>query len=134
MEDRQSIFREGDLVMITISGIEANAKFCASIPVVEFVLGAVYTVEKVGKYGDGWNVLVEGSTQFVPEKYFKFAFPEEMELKNIEYIVEDGYSIIQLEQKVNKRIQEGYQLQGGITLAITMGISVYAQALIKRKK
>jgi len=35
---------------------------------------------------------------------------------------------------INKRIQEGYQLQGGITLAITMGISVYAQALIKRKK
>ena len=125
------IFKKGDSVCITIGGIEDGQYFRIETPIKEFILGKEYTVKDVAFYNDGWRVLVENSTNFILERYFKFAFPDEM--KNIEYTFVQDYTMKSFIDDVNKHIAKGWQLQGGISIATSMGNSVYAQALIKRK-
>ena len=53
------------------------------------------------------------------------------------YIVVTGSSLIDLEDKVNKQIENGYIPQGGIFVEMQYSINIsgkrYLQAMIKRK-
>lgn len=69
-------FKTNDIVYFTIEGIKAGEKMVASIPKKYFELDCVYVVKQIGEYTDGWHLLVDGSAQFVHEKYFSKAKPE----------------------------------------------------------
>jgi hypothetical protein len=136
--ENKPIYNKTDLVCITAKGIEDGCSFQWYIgnPSLkkEFELKTIYTVIETSEYEDGWHVLVEGSTQYIHERYFTFAYPEEKELTNIEYTFVQNYTMGGFIKDVNNYISNGWQLQGGISIACPLGTSVYAQALIKRKK
>jgi hypothetical protein len=72
----KSNFEEGQIVYFTIEGIKEGYKMVESIPYKYFELDKVYIVKEIGEYGDGWHILVHGSSQFIHEKYFRKAKPE----------------------------------------------------------
>jgi uncharacterized cysteine cluster protein YcgN (CxxCxxCC family) len=69
-------FKVGDIVYFTIEGIKSGILMVASIPKKYFELDCVYIIDEIGEYNDGWHLLVNGSSQFVHEKYFTKAKPE----------------------------------------------------------
>ena len=87
---KESRFKEGDIVVPTIECIEEGVLIQAHIPKKKFIRGKQYIVKTVGQYEssnsreNNYNVLVEGSTQFIPERYFELVKTYNMvEVENI---------------------------------------------------
>lgn len=74
--ENKSIFNKNELVYFTLQGIKDGCLMVASIPKKYFELDVAYVIKDIGLYGDGWHILVNGSTQFIHEKYFSKAIPE----------------------------------------------------------
>jgi len=93
MEQEKSKFSRGQLVYFTLQGIKDGQLMVASIPKKYFELDIAYIIKDIGLYTDGWHILVDGSSQFVHEKYFLDAKPEVKEpTERVKYetIVIDG--------------------------------------------
>jgi hypothetical protein len=93
MEQEKSKFSRGQLVYFTLQGIKDGELMVASIPKKYFELDIAYIIKDIGLYTDGWHILVDGSSQFVHEKYFLDAKPEVKEpTERVKYetIVIDG--------------------------------------------
>lgn len=89
----KSRFDKGQLVYFTPQGIKDGMLMVASIPKKYFELDVAYVIKDIGLYGDGWHILVDGSEQFVHEKYFLDAKPdvkEPTERRKYETITIDG--------------------------------------------
>ena len=93
MNNEESKFNRGQLVYFTLQGIKDGELMVASIPKKYFELDVAYVITDIGLYTDGWHILVDGSSQFVHEKYFLDAKPEvkePTEKRKYETIVIDG--------------------------------------------
>ena len=93
MEQEKSKFSRGQLVYFTLQGIKDGKLMVASIPKKYFELDIAYIIKDIGLYTDGWHILVDGSSQFVHQKYFLDAKPEVKEpTERVKYetIVIDG--------------------------------------------
>ena len=93
MEQEKSKFSRGQLVYFTLQGIKDGELMVASIPKKYFELDIAYIIKDIGLYTDGWHILVDGSSQFVHEKYFLDIKPEVKEpTERVKYetIVIDG--------------------------------------------
>lgn len=89
----KSKFNRGQLVYFTLQGIKDGCLMVASIPKKYFELDVAYVIKDIGLYTDGWHILVDGSSQFIHEKYFLDAKPEvkePTEKRKYETIVIDG--------------------------------------------
>ena len=93
MNNEKSKFNRGQLVYFTDQGYKDGQLMVAGLIKKHFKLGAVYTIKDIGLYTDGWHILVDGSSQFVHEKYFMDATPEikePTEKRKYETITIDG--------------------------------------------
>lgn len=76
INNEKSIFSKNELVYFTLQGIKDDCLMVASIPKKYFELDIAYVIKDIGLYTDGWHILVNGSEQFIHEKYFSKAIPE----------------------------------------------------------
>jgi hypothetical protein len=93
MNNEKSKFNRGQLVYFTYQGYKDGQLMVASVPKKHFKLGAVYAIKDIGLYTDGWHILVDGSSQFVHEKYFmdaRLTVNEPTEKRKYETITIDG--------------------------------------------
>lgn len=83
MEEEKCKFNKDQLVYFTLQGIKDGELMVASIPKKCFELNTVYVIKDIGFSTGGWCILVEGSTQFINEKYFLNTKTENMVQENI---------------------------------------------------
>ncbi len=78
-EEKTCLFKKGDIVIPTNECISQKVAKTAGRPMdrpdlpiyTYFEKSCSYVVKDIGKYTDGWHILVEGSTQFVLEEFFR---------------------------------------------------------------
>ncbi len=97
MNNEKSKFNRGQLVYFTDQGYKDGQLMVASVPKKHFKLGAVYAIKDIGLYTDGWHILVDGSSQFVHEKYFMDARAYESSEKPIEPTEKRKYETITID-------------------------------------
>ena len=75
----EPIFKKEEFVRATNECIKTKVAKTAGRPMDRpdlpiytfFEENIVYSIKSIGSYSDGWHVLVNGSTQYVHEKYFQ---------------------------------------------------------------